>query len=277
MTILSCVAEALAAPLDGCSLVPTMGALHDGHIQLIRAAFEFGRPVAVSIFVNPTQFGANEDFTKYPRDLSKDLELLKSERVSWIFAPTATDIYPRVSTMIHVPEVTEEFEGALRPGHFDGVATVVCKLIQICRPYHVIFGLKDLQQCAVLKRMSEDLNLAQKLHFNETVRDEDGLAKSSRNVYLSASERQIAPVLYSQIEACVNELVGGGSVSAALSKSRTALEQSGFQTEYFDLIDIDRFRSASKISDRSAVIVAARLGATRLIDNALLFPTRALL
>jgi pantoate--beta-alanine ligase len=277
MTVLTSVSQALEAPLEGTVLVPTMGALHSGHVSLVRAASELGKPVTVSIFVNPTQFGPNEDFTKYPRDLDADLRQLESERVSWIFAPSTSDIYPRTSTMIRVPEVTEYYEGAHRAGHFDGVATIVCKLFQICRPSAAIFGLKDLQQCAVIKRMVSDLNLGVRLIFQETIREEDGLAKSSRNIYLTKQERSIAPVLNGQIRHCAEVILGGAPVEKTLSEARSLLTESGFDVDYFDLVDVDWFRKTESVSSRSAIVAAARLGSTRLIDNRLLFANQSIL
>jgi pantoate--beta-alanine ligase len=259
-----------------------MGYLHEGHLQLVRRARDTGNSVAVTIFVNPTQFGPNEDFAKYPRNLCRDLELLSDLGVSWVFTPSTEEIYTGSATHapcveVHVPVVTEYFDGVSRPGHFVGVATVVNKLFNICRPSCAIFGLKDLQQCAVIKRMVSDMNMAVQLIFEPTKREEDGLAMSSRNAYLSQTERSIAPVLYQRLQTCAKKLDNKESIESVISKATESLAETGFDVDYLDLVDIAKFAPTREISLNSALVVAAKLGRTRLIDNLILFPTESFL
>ena len=253
--------------------VPTMGSFHDGHLQLMRTAKTENDRVIVSLFVNPTQFGPNEDFERYPRNLDRDAELAKSVGVDILFAPALTEVYPRASSEIHVPQVTTGWEGAARPGHFDGVATIVCKLFNIVRPTTAYFGLKDLQQCVVITRMVEDLNMPVKLSLRPTVREEDGLAMSSRNIYLNESERKIAPTLYAQLTECVKKIkavdVGSDHIETVLRDSKSVLDSVGFRVDYLELIDLDTTRTVRTLERPTAIIVAAYLGKTRLIDNIL--------
>jgi pantoate--beta-alanine ligase len=273
LKLLSTLAEVKEAEIDGLVLVPTMGALHEGHLSLVRKGSQLGKPVVVTIFVNPLQFAANEDLSRYPRNLEQDCQLLGGEGVEYVFAPSVAEIYPRVSSKVSVPEVTEEFEGAKRPGHFDGVATVVCKLFQIFRPSAAVFGLKDLQQCAVIERMTQDLNIPVQLCFEPTVRENDGLAKSSRNAYLTAAQRNSAPVLYRELNRCAEAISQGNNVASALEQARVQLTDAGFSIDYFELIDRISFRRTENLNKDSAIIAAAKLGTTRLIDNVLLFTT----
>lgn len=258
--------------------VPTMGALHEGHLELMRKAKEENDYVAVSIFVNPTQFGKNEDFAKYPRDLNRDAELAASAGVDAIFAPEATEIYPSVPTLIHVPEVTERWEGAFRPGHFDGVATVVLKLFNIVRADRAYFGQKDLQQCLVIRRMVRDLNVPIELRFQPTVREQDGLAMSSRNVYLSEEERKIAPRLGQVLRSLAAGLESGATkkpeIIETLAVGESSLRAAGFDVDYLALIDLEDLRSTVEPQHPSALVVAAKLGRTRLIDNVILHGDR---
>ncbi|MEZ0326299.1 MAG: pantoate--beta-alanine ligase [Fimbriimonas sp.] len=249
--------------------VPTMGAFHEGHLQLMRRAKEENDRCVVSLFVNPTQFGKNEDFSKYPRNLERDAELAESVGVDILFAPTPEEVYPRASSMIHVPEVTERWEGAHRPGHFDGVATVVCKLFNMVQPTTSYFGLKDLQQCMVVQRMSEDLNLPYALKFEPTVREPDGLAMSSRNAYLTEEQRAVAPMIYRQLTRCKDALVDGSLAATELSASEAALKNAGFAVDYFELVELPSMQPVPVWSSNSAIIVTARLGTTRLLDNIL--------
>jgi pantoate--beta-alanine ligase len=180
-------------------LVPTMGSFHEGHLSLMRAARAECDTVVVSLFVNPTQFGPNEDYAKYPRNEEADAALAAGAGADVLFVPTAEEMYPRNTTVVKVEGVTSRWEGAHRPTHFDGVATVVCKLFNIVRPDAALFGLKDFQQCAVIKTMAQDLNMPVRLHFCDTLREASGLAMSSRNQYLSAGERETAAGLYREL------------------------------------------------------------------------------
>jgi pantoate--beta-alanine ligase len=245
-----------------------MGAFHEGHLSLMRKARQNNDIALVSLFVNPTQFGKGEDFEKYPRDLDRDLALAESAGVDVVFAPSREEMYPRTSTELIVSGVTEKWEGTRRPGHFTGVATVVAKLFNIIEPSAAYFGLKDLQQCLVIKRMVEDMNFPLTLKFEETVRAPDGLALSSRNVYLNESERSIAPSLYRELSSIREGLLAGGKPSSMLlESSKQRLTELGFDIDYLALIDLDTTCPVSELEADAAVIVAARLGSTRLIDN----------
>lgn len=250
------------------AFVATMGALHEGHLELVRQARKRGETVVVSVFVNPTQFGPNEDFSRYPRNLERDTELAASAGADFVYAPSVDTMYPRgTMTKVVVPEVTDLYEGAARPGHFDGVSTVVLKLFNQVRPDVALFGRKDLQQCAVIRRMVEDLNLQIDLEFVPTYRESDGLAMSSRNVYLSSEERATAPFLHATLTRLAGELKAGGDSKTLLSQARVALVEKGFDADYLDLISSRRFQPLSSVEDDAALVVAARLGKTRLIDN----------
>lgn len=249
------------------AFVPTMGALHEGHLELVRQARKRVGTVVVSIFVNPTQFGPHEDYTRYPRDLARDADLVASVGGDAVYAPRVETMYPRGRmTKVSVPEVTDGYEGAFRPGHFDGVATVVLKLFNQVRPDVAFFGRKDLQQCAVVRRMVEDLNLAVDLEFVPTFRETDGLAMSSRNVYLSPEERAIAPRLYRVLTEAAAR-IRGVDAHRVLQSAREDLTRSGFDCEYLDLVSSKNFVPLDHPEDDAAIVVAARLGKTRLIDN----------
>ncbi|MCA1997649.1 MAG: pantoate--beta-alanine ligase [Armatimonadetes bacterium] len=247
--------------------VPTMGALHEGHLSLMRKARAECGHVIVSIFVNPTQFGPHEDFQRYPRNEQRDLELCREVGVDTVFAPDVETMYPRRTTVVAVRGVTERWEGAFRPGHFDGVTTVVTKLFHIVQPDRAYFGLKDLQQCAVIRRMVEDLNFPVKLRFCETVREPDGLAMSSRNQYLSPEERQRAALLYRRLTECRDEAASGGSLAASLDRARMALESDGFAVDYVAWVDPVSMEPIDRLQPGSRLIAAVRLGSVRLIDN----------
>lgn len=251
-----------------------MGGFHAGHLQLMKTARLECENVVVSLFVNPTQFGVGEDFERYPRDLETDAKLAESVGVDVLFAPSTSDIYPRPGTTIHVPVVTKLWEGAHRPGHFEGVATVVCKLFNIVRPTTAYFGLKDLQQCQVITRMTEDLNLPLNISLQPTVREEDGLAMSSRNAYLTDGERTLAPLLYEQLSACAvkikSEDVSSEGIEDLLRHSKSILESSGFKVDYFELIELESMHSTRYTAKAGALVAAAHIGKTRLIDNVLL-------
>ena len=271
MKLLRSIAEVDEAGCASSVLVPTMGALHEGHLSLVEAGKRLGLPVTVSIFVNPSQFGPNEDFSRYPRPFERDEELLRNAGVSFLFAPSVDEIYPRQTTTVSVAEVTELYEGERRPGHFDGVTTVVCKLFQIIQPSTAIFGLKDLQQCVVLRRMVEDLNMKVHLRFEPTLRDADGLAKSSRNAYLTLEERRIAPRLYESLKDSAQRIRSSEQPSDVVPLATERLRAAGFDVDYYDLIEIEKFRPTHDISRNCAIIAAVRLKSARLIDNVLLF------
>jgi pantoate--beta-alanine ligase len=267
LKIVRSVAEMATLGGGDLGFVPTMGAFHKGHITLMEEARRHHATVCVSLFVNPLQFGPNEDLAKYPRDESRDFALAEEARVDIVFAPTQQEIYPRPSTVVEVPELTNRLEGAVRPGHFDGVATVVAKLFNIVRPRIAYFGWKDLQQCLVIRRMVEDLNMAVHLEYLETVREPDGLAMSSRNAYLNARERQTAPLLFKTITSLARSFEGdGGDMDLALEASRRELSNNGFSVDYLDLVSL-RDLQPIRTTDNAAIVVAARLGSTRLIDN----------
>lgn len=248
-----------------------MGAFHEGHLSLMREARPQCETLVVSLFVNPTQFGPNEDFSRYPRDEERDLRLAESAGVDVVFAPSIEEVYPRRTTTVSVSEVTERWEGAIRPGHFDGVATVVCKLFNIVGPNFAVFGLKDLQQCAVIRRMTEDLNLPVRLEFCPTARESDGLAMSSRNAYLSQEGRERAPLIYRELRRANLEIRSNPKdsrrIENELAASRQILESQGFQVDYFALVGTETMLPLRVVEGPSSLIVAVRIGSTRLIDN----------
>jgi pantoate--beta-alanine ligase len=252
-------------------LVPTMGYLHEGHLTLVRQAQAECDHVAASIFVNPTQFGPNEDLARYPRDLPRDLALLEEAGVALVFAPTPAEIYPpHYSTYVDVQGVTAPLEGARRPGHFRGVATVVCKLFNIAQAERAYFGQKDAQQTVVIRRMVEDLNIPTSVVVVPTVREADGLALSSRNVYLDQAQRAAAPVLYRALsEAARSYQQGERDASALRGAIEAALAQEPLaQVEYVSVADAETLEELDGAIDRGALLsLAVRFGATRLIDN----------
>ena len=256
------------------ALVPTMGALHEGHLTLVREAKAHAARVAVSIFVNPRQFGANEDLAAYPRQLARDSALLEGEGVDLIWAPPVPVMYPEgYATNISVTGVSDGLCGAARPGHFDGVATVVCKLFNQVRPDIALFGEKDWQQLAVIRRMARDLDLVRP-HVDSiigvaTVREGDGLAMSSRNAYLTPGERDAAAVLPDAMRAAIAAMEAGGDVPAALAALSARLTGGGFSNvDYAVLADADTLVPLAKLGSRPArLLVAARIGKARLIDN----------
>ncbi|MDL1896028.1 pantoate--beta-alanine ligase [Anaerolineae bacterium CFX7] len=254
-------------------LVPTMGALHPGHLSLVQRARAENDRVAVSIFVNPTQFAAGGDFDKYPRTLERDLELLAPYQVDLVFAPPAAEIYPpHFQTYVNVEEIAQPLEGARRPGHFRGVATVVAKLFNIVQPDRAYFGQKDAQQVAVIKQLTRDLNFPLEIVVGETVREADGLAMSSRNAYLSPAERQAAPVLYRALCAARDAFRRGvrdGETLRALMRAELAREPRA-TVEYVSAADPLTLQELDTLSDGALLSLAVRIGATRLIDNFLL-------
>ncbi len=256
------------------ALVPTMGALHEGHLTLVRAAAQHSAHVAVSIFVNPRQFGANEDLGKYPRQLAADAALLEREGVSLLWAPPAEVMYPAgYATDVSVSGISDGLCGAARPGHFDGVATVVCKLFNQVQPDCALFGEKDWQQLAVIRRMARDLDLtlprADAIIAVPTVREDDGLARSSRNAFLTADQRETAAALPRAMQAAVAAIRSGQPVAAALATLVSDLTAAGFAAaDYAELRDAATLIPLAALEDSPArLLVAARIGTTRLIDN----------
>ena len=255
-------------------LVPTMGALHEGHLSLIRAAKKQCDVVAVSIFVNPTQFAPGEDFDRYPRTFARDCELLESEAVDLLFAPSAAEMYPSGAprAFVDVPEIGSRLDGRSRPGHFRGVATVVTKLFNIVRPDLAFFGQKDAAQIAVLRAMVEDLNIPVQLVVCPTIREADGLALSSRNRFLSAVEREKALALSVALES-TRELAAGGVCNALELRDelRDRLHDSpGVALEYAEVVDPATLLPITCVADGALIAVAAKVGETRLIDNIVL-------
>ena len=254
-------------------LVPTMGALHAGHLSLVRAAKESCDAVAVSIFVNPTQFGPKEDFSSYPRVFEQDCQTLQAAGVDVVFAPSVEEMYPPgASTFVEVEGLSDRLDGASRPGHFRGVATVVAKLFHIFAPDVAFFGQKDAAQVAVLRRMVRDLRFAVELKVCPTMREPDGLAMSSRNRNLSEEERRHALVLYRALSAVEKRFQGGEVDSGKLigEAQRILKEEPGVQVEYFRVVDPETLEDVADVRPDNLVAVAARVGATRLIDNLLL-------
>ncbi|MGE5205895.1 MAG: pantoate--beta-alanine ligase [Chlamydiota bacterium] len=254
-------------------LVPTMGALHAGHLSLVRAARASCDVVAVSIFVNPLQFGPKEDFSRYPRDLERDRELLNHERVDLVFAPGAEEMYdPGRCTYITVEGLSERLCGRSRPGHFRGVTTVVAKLFHIVEPDVAFFGQKDAAQTAIIRKMARDLNFDIEIVVAAIVREPDGLAMSSRNAYLNLEQRKQATVLYRALMR-VQTLADRGERRAAeliRAGEEVVHEEPGAKLEYLEIVNPDTLEPVSDVSGGALVAIAALVGTTRLIDNVLL-------
>ena len=252
-------------------LVPTMGNLHEGHISLVRKAAEASDIVVTSIFVNPMQFGANEDLDTYPRTLVEDQEKLAAAGNTLVFAPGVEEIYPEGlanQTKVVVPEVSEGHCGASRPGHFEGVATVVTMLFNMVQPDIAVFGEKDFQQLAVIRKLARDLMIPVEVIGAPTVREDDGLAKSSRNGYLSEQERAIAPVVFRTLRHTADQLAQGRTDYSILEQeARDALSEAGLRPDYFNIVNSLTLKPASKDDRELTLLVAAFLGTTRLIDN----------
>ena len=253
-------------------LVPTMGALHDGHLSLVRAARERCSPIVVSIFVNPKQFGPSEDFQKYPRDLEQDRALLENLNIDYLFVPEAVEIYPRdFRTSVYVEGLSEKFEGRVRPGHFQGVTTVVLKLFEIVRPRFAYFGRKDAQQARIIRQMSADLNLDSEIVVCPILREPDGLAMSSRNAYLKNDDRRAAQILFQSLDAVRRKIATGAREAGSLLdvlRSTIASEHVA-KLDYSEIVDADSFEPVNFLRGNCLILVAARIGATRLIDNML--------
>ena len=256
---------------DHIALVPTMGNLHEGHLSLVRLASEQAERVVVSIFVNPTQFGTDEDLEKYPRTLERDKRRLKREKVDLLFIPDIETMYPfgiDSATSVTVPVLSEELCGTFRPGHFDGVTTVVSRLFGLVQPDVAVFGQKDYQQQLIIRRMTADLSMPVEIVTGPTVREEDGLAKSSRNQYLSEEERAVAPKLFDTLSNIVAEIRGGNREFDTLEATAiTTLDALGFKTEYISVRDAENLTSPASDCHDYVVLAAARLGEARLIDN----------
>ena len=256
--------------IDGSlALVPTMGALHAGHMALVEEAKRRADNVAASLFVNPTQFGANEDFGRYPRREAEDARMLEEVGCSLLWIPSVEDIYPEgFSTSIHVGGLSDRWEGEARPGHFDGVATVVAKLLLAVRPEVAVFGEKDFQQLAVIRRMVADLDLPVEIAAVPTVREADGLALSSRNAYLSEEERARAVALPKALADARTAILSAAPVGQALRKAKQALVDAGFlRIDYLALVDASTLEPLDAPAGEMRLLVAAVIGTTRLIDN----------
>ena len=277
MLVLRTIAETRAAcariRLAGktLGLVPTMGALHEGHLSLVRAAQASCDAVAVSIFVNPTQFGPKEDFAAYPRTFDSDCRILEEAGVDLVFAPSVREMYPDgVNTFVEVAGLSERLDGASRPGHFRGVATVVAKLFHILTPERAFFGQKDAAQVAVLRKMVRDLRFPVRLDVCATLREPDGLAMSSRNRNLSEKQRRDALALSRALLAVQTGFQGGEQGAAKLLAAALPILEAAVQVDYFRIVDADTLEDLSDARPGALVAVAARVGATRLIDNLLL-------
>ena len=256
---------------ESIAFVPTMGNLHLGHASLMAAAHLHGRRVISSIFVNPMQFGPSEDYTAYPRTLEDDEGLLREYGVDALFHPTVDEMYPQGSvgsTVIDVPGLTDVLCGAFRPGHFQGVATVVVKLLCLVQPDVAIFGEKDYQQLTVIRRVVQDLNVPVRIVGAPTVRAEDGLALSSRNRYLGADERAAAPAIYRALDQARRRLEAGDAAFAAIeAEGLAAVSAAGIKPDYFEVRTADRLERPSEHDVDLVVLTAGRLGKARLIDN----------
>ncbi len=281
MKICATIAEARAACRDAgadrkrLGLVPTMGALHEGHLSLVRAAKAQCDVVAVSIFVNPTQFGPTEDLSKYPRQFDRDCQLLEKEGVEILFAPSVDEIYPDGAvTWVLVEGLSEKLDGRSRPGHFRGVTTIVSKLFNIIEPGAAFFGQKDAAQLAVIRHMVEDLNFPIEIVACPIVRESDGLAMSSRNAYLNREERGCAVVLQHSLQQVQREFQKGERIAAKLISAAKGVfaREPQVALDYFEIVDPETLDPVERIAQRTLVAVAAYVGSTRLIDNTVLNP-----
>lgn len=253
--------------------VPTMGALHEGHLSLVRAAFAETQPVIASIFVNPTQFGPHEDFQKYPRAFDSDCEKLEHAGVAYLFAPEALEIYPAgFRTWVGVEGLSDRLEGRSRPGHFRGVTTVVLKLLQIVQPQKAYFGRKDAQQARILRQMARDLNLDSEVVTCPIVREPDGLAMSSRNAYLSPAERRAATILFRALDGARTSIARGERDALRLSAAMREMLRTErlAEPDYVELVDADTLEPVTRLRGTCLALLAAKIGVVRLIDNMLI-------
>jgi pantoate--beta-alanine ligase len=263
------LARARGALEGRLAMVPTMGALHAGHMALVDEAKRRADKVAATIFVNPAQFGPNEDFSRYPRREGEDARMLEQAGCDLLWMPSVGDIYPQgFATSVHVRGVSDRWEGEARPGHFDGVATVVAKLLVSVRPDVAVFGEKDFQQLVVIRRLVEDLNIGTEIVAVPTVREEDGLALSSRNAYLSEEDRARAVALPRALDYARRAILDGTAVRIALDTGRKSLVEAGFsRIDYFALVDAATLEPLEEPKGEMRLIAAAVIGGTRLIDN----------
>ncbi len=282
MKICTTIAEVLTAiraaraASKRLGLVPTMGALHAGHLSLVRAAKAQCDVVAASIFVNPTQFGPSEDFSKYPRSSERDCSLLEQEGTDIVFSPAVDEMYPKgATTWVTVEGLSEKLDGRSRPGHFRGVTTIVAKLFHVIQPDMAFFGQKDAAQVAVIRRMVKDLNFPLEIVACPIVRETDGLAMSSRNAYLSPDEHKRALVLQRSLRRVESEFQAGERSTARLVDiGRSAMaEEAQVRLDYFQIVDPDTLEPVQTVEHRALVAAAAYVGSTRLIDNLLLTPS----
>jgi len=259
--------------IGSVGFVPTMGYLHEGHLTLVRRARTENLSVVVSIFVNPTQFGPNEDFASYPRDTERDLAMLQKEKVNLVYMPATEDIYPEgFNTWVEVKDITDKLEGKARPGHFKGVTTVVAKLFNIIQPDKAYFGQKDAQQLTVIQKMVSDLNMNIKLVAVPTVREPDGLAMSSRNIHLNPEERKAAVVLWHALTQARGQWENGQRDASHLRKAMTELirKEPLAEIDYISIADPQTLTELDMISRTALISMAVKIGKTRLIDNILL-------
>jgi pantoate--beta-alanine ligase len=253
--------------------VPTMGALHEGHLSLVRAAVADSRPVIASIFVNPTQFVAGEDFQKYPRNLDRDSKALEDAGVDYLFAPDASEIYPPgFRTWVNVEGLSDRLEGKARPGHFRGVATVVLKLLEIVQPHRAFFGRKDAQQARIIRQMARDLHLDSEIVVCPIVREPDGLAMSSRNAYLNPEERRAATILFRALDGARASISSGerDAMRLAASMRETIRREPLADLDYAELVDADTLEQVTRLRGVCLALLAVRIGKTRLLDNLLI-------
>jgi pantoate--beta-alanine ligase len=253
--------------------VPTMGALHEGHLSLVRAAVADSRPVIASIFVNPTQFVAGEDFQKYPRNLDRDSKALEDAGVNYLFAPDASEIYPPgFRTWVNVEGLSDRLEGKARPRHFRGVATVVLKLLEIVQPHRAFFGRKDAQQARIIRQMARDLHLDSEIVVCPIVREPDGLAMSSRNAYLNLEERRAATILFRALDGARASISSGerDAMRLAASMRETIRREPLADLDYAELVDAETLEQVTRLRGVCLALLAVRVGKTRLLDNLLI-------
>lgn len=276
MKVVSNISEIKALRRDikgSVGFVPTMGYLHEGHISLVKQSRIDNAATIISIYVNPSQFGPNEDFQSYPRNTERDLQMLRDEEVDIVFMPSNEEIYPQgYSTWVDVAILTDRLEGAQRPGHFKGVTTIVAKLFNIVEPYKSYFGQKDAQQALVIKKMVEDLNMNLEVIVMPTIREKDGLAMSSRNVYLNTEQRRTATVLYKALTLAKQVYQNGEKNADVIRHKITSLISAEplAQIQYISIADARTLEELSDISSSALVSLAVKVGKTRLIDNIIL-------